>query len=262
VFWLQRNDANGANGAGSEIHAVDLTAQNPALTLRVFDLAPGATSGAGEFGEAVYANGRLYFVGSEDGTTGGRALWTVAPDFTLAKVTGPELRDPFGLVERPIVVNGEVFFTAREDAGGFERLFQVNDDGVTATELALPGAPNFIATAHDIGNDIALVAVDASGPFTLGPVQVFRFTPGSQPGLEGAVTQLTNFAEDSDAITDVTLGGDGEIYFVRSIPATGTELWVVDGTVPEGARLLADINADPVPVGYAPEQVVAAPFLI
>ncbi len=92
--------------------------------------------------------------------------------------------------------------------------------------------------------------------------QLFRFTPGSQPGLEGPVEQLTSFTTPSDSLGDVTLGGDGLIYFTRGVPEFGRELWVVDGAAPEDSRLLADLNLDPVPVGYLPEQVVAVPFLI
>jgi len=250
VFWLQQNDAA---GIGSEIHRLDFATG----TISFFDIAPGPASGAGEFGDATFADGRLYFVGSEDGSSEERALWTIGAGLTPTPVTGTFLRDPFGYPNSLLALNGEVFFLAREDSTGFQRLFQVNDDGVTAEALALPGADATIFGLAALGSDLGFLGTDANGR-----EQAFRVTPGSQPGQEGAVTQLTNLTGPRDFLWDLTLGGDGDIYFARDLPATGHELWVVDPAAPEGARLLADINLDPVPVGYEPQQVVAVPFVI
>jgi ELWxxDGT repeat protein len=249
VFWLQRNDEF---GRGLEIHSLDFATK----VITPHELVPGPGSGVVGAGDAVFANGRLHFVGSEDGSDGDRAIWTLAPDLSLSRVTGPDLRDPFGFHGELTVVNGEVFFVALDEALGFRRIFQMNDDGVTAERLALPGANPNMFFLEALGNDLGFVASDASGLR-----QLFRFTPGAEPGREGAVEQLTQFTTESDFLADPTLGGDGRIYFTRSVPAFGRELWVVDAAEAEGARLLADINLDPVPLGYEPQQVVAVPFL-
>jgi hypothetical protein len=250
VFWLQQNDQF---GRGLEIHSLDFATN--VITWQ--ELVPGAASGVVGAGDAIFANGRLHFVGTTNAAVEGPALWTLAADLTVSKVAGPNLPATFSLPGELTEVNGEVFFAAQDQTTGFRRLFQMNDDGVTAELLALPGANPNLFFLEALGPELGFVGSDASGLR-----QLFRFTPGSQPGLEGPVEQLTSFAGPSDFLGDPTLGGDGRIYFVRSVQAFGCELWVVDAAEAEGARLLDDVNLDPVPVGYEPGQVVAQPFIL
>jgi ELWxxDGT repeat protein len=247
IFWTQRSDTT-----GSEIHRYDLF--DNALT--VIDLAPGAASGSPEFGTAVYAGGRLFFIGFTDSTGGGNAVWMLDNGSdTPVRVTGPDLRDPFGFhAELTVLPNGEVFFVAMEESTGSRRLFQINDDGVTADLVPTGGAFGNIFFIEGLGDTLGFTGSDA-----LGNRQVFTLATGATAADAGPVIQRTAFAERSDFLGDITFGGDEFIYFGRSEPQTGRELWVIDPTAPEGARLIADLNLTSEPAGYQPEQVTAPP---
>jgi ELWxxDGT repeat protein len=252
VFWKQQNDVSGPGDIGVEIHSYSFDDE----TLTILDVGADAISGS-DFNDAVFANGRLYFLGSSDGSFGQVRVQVTDGANLLLPVSGPDLRAPFGSPGNLLELDGEVFFTAIDDSTGFQRVFQLEDDGSTATRLALPGIPGVPIELAALGGDVGVVAFDGGVP------QIFRFTPGAQPGGEGPATRLTSFTGFGD-VFNLTLGGDGEVYFTRRDAATGRELWVLDASPATGARLVQDINLTPAPAGYFPEQVVAAPqpFLI
>jgi ELWxxDGT repeat protein len=49
------------------------------------------------------------------------------------------------------------------------------------------------------------------------------------------------------------------IYFGRSEPDIGRELWRLDATDPRGASLVLDLNMEAAPGSYAPALVTAVP---
>ena len=74
-------------------------------------------------------------------------IWTwdgLIPGGVLAAVTGEELRHPLGYPERLATIGDEVFFLALRGSTGRPSIFQVEDDGVTATPILHPG---FLDTA-------------------------------------------------------------------------------------------------------------------
>ncbi|WP_240791021.1 Calx-beta domain-containing protein [Roseomonas sp. AR75] len=247
VFWKQQNDVSGPGDIGVEIHSYSFASD----ALTILDVGAGAISGS-DFNEAVFANGNLYFLGSSDGSFGERRVQVTDGTNLLTPVTGPDLRAPFGFPSNLLELDGEMFFTALDDSTGVQRIFQLDDNGATATRLALPGIPGVPIELAALGGDVGVIA------FSGGLPQIFRFTPGAQPGGETEATQLTSFTGFGN-VFNLTLGGDGEVYFTRTEAATGRELWVLDDTLTEGARLVQDINLTPAPAGYFPEQVVAAP---
>jgi ELWxxDGT repeat protein len=251
IFWKQANDDTGV-----EVHTIDLTDPDPASTLAIIDLNPGAGDGANG-PDAVFANGRLFFQGAPDGTFNTQTLYTTTDGTDAQLVTGATAADAFSGAYLPVTIGDEVFFLARKDGLGTADfgIFQVNDDGVTAS-LITPA--DFAA--------YGLAAVESQLYFfAFEPVsntaQMFSLTPGETP-VEATPTQLTSFAGINGAGNegDIFLGGGGNIFFSRREPDTGRELWVLDAAQEAGARLVADINTETGGSGgYAPEQVVATP---
>jgi ELWxxDGT repeat protein len=253
IFWKQANDAT-----GEEVHTIDLTAPDPAATLAIIDLNPGPQAGA-NYADAVFANGRLYFQGS-DGSLDGVRLWTTTDGTDATEVTGPDLTDPgTQFPYLPVAIGDEVFFLARSAGTGSFGVFQVNDDGVTAERITPDGLGG-------LGGAYALAALGSELYFfAFEPVsntaQMYRFAPGTTPSV-AAPQQLTSFVgiQGAGSMDDIFLGGDGRIYFGRSEPSTGRELWVLDSSEPTGARLVADLNTNVAGgAGYAPDLVVAVP---
>lgn len=224
-----------------------------------------ANETGGNYDEATFADGRAYFQGSNAGgidVPGGLAqmrVWTwdgVIPEGVLAAVTGAELRHPFGFPANLAAIGEEVFFLALREPTGRPSIFQVEDDGVTASPILHPG---FLDTSGLVAGGSDLFFFGKSAPAEA--AQIWRLSPGATPGEAGLPEALTNFAADA-FMAGLRLGGDGNLYFVRFDDATGIEYWVVDVTAPGGARLLLDANRDVTPFGYAPQQVVFAPDLI
>jgi ELWxxDGT repeat protein len=164
------------------------------------------------------------------------------------QVTGPALPTSFASPDDLIAVGDEFFFRAKSSVTGFDRVFQLDDGGTTATQLALPGIGGVVIEVADLDDQVGVIA------FVNGVEQIFVFTPGSQPGQETGLAQLTSF-DQSGFISDLTRGGDDEFYFVRTTVAEGRELWMIDGTAEGGARLLQDINLTPIPASYDPQQL-------
>jgi PKD repeat protein len=248
VFWKQAGNLGGVD-LGVEVHMIEPGAADPAATLAVRDLALGPSSGA-LWDDAVFANGRLFFVGSTTGQGGERRVWTTADLFDATPVTGPALRHPFGFPGELVTVGGEVFFTALEDSLGFQTLFQVNDDLLTAAPV-LPAGWGTVQGLAAGGGDLYFVGIRG------GDAQIWRLSPGATPGAAGLPERLTDLATPP-FMGGIVLGGDANLYFARTEAATGTERWLVDVTAPGGARLLADLNMQPVPGSYFPEQVTVA----
>jgi ELWxxDGT repeat protein len=248
IFWKQLNDAD---TAGVELHSIDLAAADIPGSLTLYDIAPGAVSG-GDFNEAVFLDGRFYFTAATDGSFQQAQLYATDGSAPPVAVTGPDLATAFAFPFNLTAVGDEFFFTATDAATGRQRIFQLEDGGTTATRLALPDITGVVIELADLGDQLGVIAFEA------GIDQVFVFTPGAQPGDESSASQLTSFSQ-SGGISSLTLGGDDEFYFTRSTASEGRELWVIDSTAAEGARLLADVNLTPVPVGYQPEQVEASP---
>ena len=70
IFWRQANDS-----LGTELHTINMNSADPAATLTVVDVFPGVGQGA-NFGDAVFANGRIYWQASADSTADTMRLWT------------------------------------------------------------------------------------------------------------------------------------------------------------------------------------------
>jgi hypothetical protein len=72
---------------------------------------------------------------------------------------------------------------------------------------------------------------------------------------------LTTFTTGAISMGKIFDAAD-EVFFRRADDIAASELWVLDDSVPEGARLFVDLNQGGPPnsgIGYEPEQVVAAP---
>jgi ELWxxDGT repeat protein len=251
IFWKQANDLFGV-----EVHTIDLTAANPAGTLSIADINPGNPDGA-FFADAVFSAGRLFFQGAEDGTFDTQTLYTTTDGIGATLVTGATAADAFSDAYQTVAIGDEVFFLGRKDGLGSVNfgVFQVNDDGVTASlitpgELAVFGLAAVESQLYFFGSELG----SANS-------QMYSLTPGETPA-ETTPTQITNFFDiDGDFNAgDIFQGGGGNIFFSRSEPDTGRELWVLDASQETGARLVADINTDLASGGgYAPQQVVATP---
>lgn len=256
IFWKQRSNAFGA-----EVFTIDLTAPDPVPV--PIDINPGPGPGIGS-DEAVFANGRLYWVATSTGLADATRLWTTTDGTDAIPVTGPQLfggatpsSTGFQLPYEPVTIGDEVFFAARIAGTNRWGVFQVNDDGITAS----------LITPDDFGTCYGLAAV---GPdlhfFSRSPGdivdQMWRITPGATPAPATPV-RLTDFPPINGAgdMRDIFLGGDGNIYFGRLDPAIGRELHVLDVTDPTGARVVFDFNVGETDGGggYGPEQVTPVP---
>lgn len=202
----------------------------------------------------MFANGRLYWQASEDGSVNTMRLWTTTDGTDAQVVTGADLAtgSPSQFPWLPQVIGTEMFFLANNTVTNTWGLFQMNDDGVTA-DLISPSSFGYMYGLSAIGPDLYFFQYGG------GSDQMFRLTPGATPGAAGAPVQVTNFAASGGFMGDVFLGGDGNLYFSREEAATGRELWVLDAADPTGARLVADLNTQVTQAGYAPDQLTAVP---
>jgi ELWxxDGT repeat protein len=237
---------------GEELHILDRAEG----TITALDILPGTGSGAG-WGDAVFANGRIFFQASADGTAASMRLYTTTDGTDLTTVTSPQLVDPgYQFPWLPEVIGDKVYFLAASN-GTFGSnswgVFEINSDGLpgtaddTTATLISPLDFGFIYGLEAIGGDLYFTEFEGSAN------QVWRMTPG------GAPEQLTFFADEFRGIDSYFLGGDGRIYFARDTYSLGLELWVLDDSVAEGARLVADLNTGFEDAGYQPEQLVAVP---
>jgi ELWxxDGT repeat protein len=246
IFWKQANDTTGV-----EVHTIDLTAADPASTLTIVDINPGTADGAG-WGDALFANGRLYFQASPDGTTDSMRLYTTTDGTDAVEVTGADMLDPgYQFPWLPTAIGNEVFFLANTTVNNTWGVFQVNDDGVTADVIS-PDTFGYIYGLAAIGTDLYFFEQEG------GTDQMWRITTGATPQNAQAPVLLTSFTEQGGFMSDI-FAADGKIYFSRDEAATGRELWVLDGNDPTGARLVADLNTEVPLAGYAPEQMMAVP---
>lgn len=265
--WWRRQDFLGddgrlfsrqqSDGRGIEVWTIDLSAADPGSTHLVIETFPGPRSGAG-FDDAVFAGGRLFWQATIDGTPGTLRLWTTTNGGDAVPVTGPDLvggASPVSLGDQrpnlPVAIGSEVFFLARVEGGNGQGIFQVNDDGVTAS-LITPKSFGGVSSLAAIGDSLYLVAFDGANQTS----QMFRLTPGETPAVS-IPERLTNFPPLNGAgdMRDIFAGGDGNIYFGRLEPAFGRELHVLDVTDPRGARQVFDFNPGAGDMGYAPAQV-------
>ncbi len=173
LYWKQANDTTGV-----EVHSIDLTAADPGATLSILDIAADDISGA-DYRDAVFANGRLYWQASADGGFGQIAVWTTTNGADRTKVTGPDLRDPFGFPGSLVAIGGEVFFVGLDDATGTRGVFQINDDGITATRIT-PGG-QFAAELAAAGGTLYFLGLDANGI-----EQLYSATPGTARRLRAS----------------------------------------------------------------------------
>ncbi len=246
---------------GEEVHVLNRAAGTiTALDIftGTFEASPGVfqpNSGA-RWGDAVFANGRLFFQASPDGTSDSMRLYTTTDGTDLSVVTATELVDPgYQFPWLPEVIGNKVYFLGNTNGFGSNTwgIFELNSDGIantaddTTATLISPLDFGFIYALEAIGGDLYFSEFEGSAD------QVWRMTPGSAP------EQLTFFADEGGGIDNYFLGGDGNIYFARDTFSLGRELWVLDASMAEGARLVADLNTNIATGGYAPEQVVAVP---
>ncbi|WP_291987648.1 Ig-like domain-containing protein, partial [Luteitalea sp.] len=246
IYWRQNSGP-----FGREMLTADLAAANPAATVRVLEVAPTSISGAIAQTAAV-VNGRVYWLASIDGSFGALQVWTTADGLSAQAVSGPDLRNPFGSPNELVTIGNELFFVALDDTTGIRSLFQVDDNGLTATRISpTPRTIGTIVSPSAVGGQLMFVGVGGVAP------QVYRMQVGATPADALPPVAVTSFTEAWDALDGPFQGGDGSIYFARNLRTIGTELWVLDAAAPGGARLVADINSTVEDVGYDPQQVVA-----
>lgn len=103
----------------------------------------------GNYDEATGADGRAYLQASTAGGSdvpgglGQMRIWSFN-GFVEEAVAGADLRHPFGFPANLAAIGDEVLFVALRDSTGRPAIFQVEDDGVTATPILHPG---FLDTA-------------------------------------------------------------------------------------------------------------------
>ena len=249
IFWKQANDTTGV-----ELHTIDLSAADPSSTLAIVDVWPGVESGT-NWGDAEFANGRLYWQASDDGSTNHMRLWTTTDGTDAQEVTGADLStgNPYQFPWLPQAIGDEVFFLANSAVSNTWGVFQVNDDGVTASMIS-PASSPYIYGLSAVGGDLYYFTSDG-----VAADQMYRLTPGATPGAAGAPVALTSFTQPGGFMSDIFQGGDGNLYFRRDEDTTGSELWVLDANEPTGARLVADLNTQQAQGGYAPQQLTPVP---
>ena len=221
TLYFRANDGT----SGSELWKSDGT---EAGTVRVKDIAPGATSG-GATG-ITNVNGTLFFAAS-DGTSGGE-LWksdgTEAGTVRVKDiVTGSNSSGPEGLTD----VNGTLFFTAQDGYGrelwksdgseaGTVRVKDINL-GTSSTPINLTnvnGTLYFVADDGTTGQELW-----KSDGTEIGTVRVKDIVPGVGNSTPNSLTNV-----------------NGALYFLATDATHGTELWKSDGT-DAGTVLIKDI---------------------
>ena len=259
IYWKQANDS-----LGTELHTINLNSADPAGTLTVADVFPGVGSGA-NWGDAVFANGRIYWQASADSTGDLMRLWTTTDGTDAEEVTGFDLLDPgYQFPWLPAVIGNEVFFMGNSnivDGTGTWAVYQVNDDGVTATRIT-PDTTGYVYGLAAIGTDLYFIeAEDLTDDGVDNAVdQIWRLTPSGDPAGAGAPVAMTAFADQYNFMSDL-FGANGQVFFSRDDGLNGQELWVLDASQATGARMVDDFNTENFTdvVDYFPEQVVAAP---
>jgi len=234
---------------GEEVFVLDRATN----TIAELDIRPGADSGA-NWGDGVFANGRVFFQASADGTADSMRLYTTTDGSDLEIVTGPDLSTGYQFPWLPEVIGNTVYFLANSvfAASNTWAVFAVNADGIsgnaddTTATMISPDDFSFIYSLEAIGGDLYFAEFEGSAD------QAWRMTPGAAP------VQLTSFI-NGGSVSDFFEGGDGAIYFARDDGDYGRELWVLDDAEAVGARLVADINSGFINGGYEPERVTPAP---
>lgn len=250
LFWRQASSAHGL-----EVFTLDLAAPSPRPT--VIDVAPGPASGAdGE--AALFAAGRLYWLA--ESAPGQRRLWTTTDGTDAVPVTGPDLFGGASTLDtgfqspaNPVAMGQEIFFLARVAGTDSWGVFQVNDDGTTAsliTPYGFGSAYNLVA----VGSDLFFFSRGLSEIAD----QMWRMTPAATP-TPAMPERLTLLDPSGSLMGDIIGGGDGTIYFGRAEPSLGRELGRLVGWTAEGAVPVFDFSPVPGGTGYAPEQVTPVP---
>lgn len=263
------------NGTGQEVWKTDGT---PGGTVLVRDIQPGGSSS--EPTSLTAANGLLFFTAEDD--LAERWLWR----------SGGTEESTFRLENVPMIYSyslstalGLLFFAPEDPQHGSEPWRSDGSaDGTFLLEDIFPGHgssdPDRFASAGPFAYfvaggelwrsdgtpagtmclcDLPLSGDSFAAAGALGDDLLF-FADGNdrEPALwkieaaTGAVSKIvqTGFLNDAHAIVH-----EGRLFFSADNGATGSELWVSDGT-PEGSHLVADIV--PGPTGSAPSDFVSA----
>jgi len=235
AVYFVASDGNGASGHGFELWRTDGTAVG---TLLFLDIRPGPKSSL-PIGLTVVGN-TMFFTAFTD--TGGRELWQTNGTVTgtsLVKDIQPGFHgNGIPLSSSPAhltAVGGTLFFTAADDASGFE-LWRSNGTAASTVRVKdiVPG----------IGD---------SGPSNLTPLGATLFF-AAVDNSNGAELWKTNGTEAGTVLVKDILPGSGSsapanmavvgstLFLVANDGNTGRELWKSDGSA-TGTTLVRDIHS-------------------
>ena len=221
--------------SGYELWATDGTADG---TVLLKDINPGATSSY-LYGLTALGDGRAVFSATDP--TNGNELWvtdgTAAGTVLLKDINpGAAYGAPFGFVS---IGGGRLLFSANDGSGNELWVTDGTSGGTTLLKDINTGtASSYPSLITSLGNGLAVFSAtdDSHG-------NEFWVTDGTTAGtslLKDIAAGVSNGAGSLIAAL-----GDGRAILVASgddPAATGTELWVTDGTT-AGTSLLLDIRA-------------------
>lgn len=215
-----------------------------ALPQRVADLLPGAASSYPDhltvMGDALYFIAEYGTKGVELWRTNGTAAGTTVvreiradtnSSFFNQSANGPYDYSSFA------ALGNTLYFAATDGALGFE-LWSTNgsDQGTQLTTDVRPGsAGSTPQSLTAVGSLLFFVADDGSGAGN----QLWRFDGSSSQRLSSTLA-----GANGSGPSDLTAFGN-RLAFTANTPASGTELWISDGTA-AGTTLVRDIQAGPV----------------
>ncbi len=157
---------------------------------------------------------------------------TAAGTFPLADLTN-------GRVETPrdwVTLGSQFLFPARDDVNGLE--LWTSDGTLSGTGPLLDLLPGGDSNPEHLLEAGGLVYFAADS----GPQGVELFATDGTAAGTGLVADLADGGPLFNSSNPIPLAEiNGELFFLASNPATGTEPWISDGTE-AGTRLLADIN--------------------
>ncbi len=248
------------------LYSSDGTAGGTALVKSVTPAssAPAPSAGWEVFGAntspVIAAAGKLFF------TAPGSASGVWVSDGTAAGTTPVVVPGAAnGTVAPLMVAGGRVLFTATvSGAGGYPTPQLVSTDGTPGGTVVLSNTGNFRSVTA-AGGKVYFLTQEFTPGVAAGPTDTLWQTDGTAAGTKAFVTlpadmHVNDFSPNGPWLAAV----GGKVYFAGN-DATGTELWVSDGTA-AGTKKLKEINpttqggfdpSTPYPRSSHPQQFTA-----